>query len=249
MVVGTFGSCYVVADKPLRDPLSTLTVKPNHGVGNWTIEGFSATAASSFRWYRDVFGDLEVAAGRALKRDPYDLITEAVRDVPPGANGITFLPHLQGAAGARPNPEAKGTFTGMTLATSKSDMARAVLEGIAFEMRDVLEAQAAAGVEVSSVRLVGGAAKSPMWCQLLADVFERPIELLQTSETGCLGAALYAGTAVGVYPDIATAADQAVSVTETYEPDDSAAPAYEKAFRRYQAVFDALGGTVFTSDF
>jgi xylulokinase len=249
MVVGTFGSCYVVADKPLRDPLSTLTVKPNHGVGNWTIEGFSATAASSFRWYRDVFGDLEVAAGRALKRDPYDLITEAVRDVPPGANGITFLPHLQGAAGARPNPEAKGTFTGMTLATSKSDMARAVLEGIAFEMRDVLEAQAAAGVEVSSVRLVGGAAKSPMWCQLLADVFDRPIERLQTSETGCLGAALYAGTAVGVYPDIATAADQAVSVTETYEPDDSAAPAYEKAFRRYQAVFDALGGTVFTSDF
>ena len=62
MVIGTFGSCYVVADKPLRDPLSTLTVKPNHGVGNWTIEGFSATAASSFRWYRDVFGDLEIAA-------------------------------------------------------------------------------------------------------------------------------------------------------------------------------------------
>ena len=249
MVIGTFGSCYVVSDKPLRDPLSTLTVKPNHGVGNWTIEGFSATAASSFRWYRDVFADLEVAAGRALKRDPYDLITEAVRDVPPGANGITFLPHLQGAAGARPNSEAKGTFTGMTLATSKSDMARAVLEGIAFEMRDVLEAQAAAGVEVSSVRLVGGAAKSPMWCQLLADVFERPIELLQTSETGCLGAALYAGTAVGLYPDIAAAAEQAVTVTSTFEPDGSAAPAYEQAFRRYQTVFDALTDTVFTADF
>lgn len=248
MVLGTFGSCYVVSDKPLRDPLSTLTVKPNHGVGNWTIEGFSATAASSFRWYRDVFADLEVAAGRALKRDPYDLITQAISDVPPGANGVTFLPHLQGAQGARPNPNAKGTFTGMTLATSKSDMARAVLEGIAFEMRDVLEAQTAAGVDARSVRLVGGAAKSPIWCQLLADVFERPIELLQTSETGCLGAALYAGTAVGVYPDIAAAVDQAVTITDRYEPDASAAPAYEEAFRRYQAVFDALTGSVFLAD-
>jgi xylulokinase len=248
MVIGTFGSCYVVSDKPLRDPLSTLTVKPNHGVGNWTIEGFSATAASSFRWYRDVFGDLEVAAGRALKRDPYDLITQTVSEVPPGSNGVTFLPHLQGAAGARPNPDAKGTFTGMTLATSKSDMARAVLEGIAFEMRDVLEAQAAAGVEVRSVRVVGGAAKSPIWCQMLADVFERPVELLQTSETGCLGAALYAGTAVGVYPDLAAAVDQAVSITDRYEPDASAAPAYEKAFRRYQSVFDALTGSVFVAD-
>jgi xylulokinase len=245
MVVGTFGSCYVVSDKPLRDPLSTLTVKPNHGVGNWTIEGFSATAASSFRWYRDVFADLEVAAGRVLKRDPYDLITHAVGDVPPGSNGVTFLPHLQGAAGARPNPDAKGTFTGMTLATTKSDMARAVLEGIGYEMRDVLEAQAAAGVDVRSVRLVGGAAKSPMWCQLLADVFERPVELLQTSETGCLGAALYAGTAVGIYPDVAAAVDRAVTVTDRYEPDGSVAPAYEEAFRRYQAVFEALTGSVF----
>jgi xylulokinase len=249
MVLGTFGSCYVVSDKPLRDPLSTLTVKPNHGVGNWTIEGFSNTAAASFRWYRDVFGDLEIAAGRALKRDPYDLITQAVSDVPPASNGVTFLPHLQGAAGASPNPSAKGTFVGMTLATTKSDMARAVLEGIAFEMRDVLEAQAKAGVEVRSVRLVGGAAKSPIWCQMLADVFERPVELLQTSETGCLGAALYAGTAVGVYPDVAAAVDQAVTVTETFQPDATVAPQYEKAFRRYQAVFDALTDTVFTSDF
>ena len=76
-------------------------------------------------------------------------------------------------------------------------------------------------------------------------MFERPVELLQTSETGCLGAALYAGTAVGVYPDLAAAAEQAVTVTDRYEPDGSAAPAYEEAFRRYQEVFDALTGTVF----
>ena len=138
----------------------------------------------------------------------------------------------------------------MTLATSKSDMARAVLEGIAFEMRDVLEAQAAAGVEVSSVRLVGGAAKSPMWCQLLADVFERPIEspadLRDRLPRRC---ALRRHSRRRVPGHRHCRGPGRESVTETYEPDDSAAPAYEKAFRRYQAVFDALGGTVFTSDF
>ena len=245
MVMGTFGSCYVVSDHPLRDPASKLTVKPNHGVGNWTIEGFSNTAAASFRWYRDTFADLEIAAGRAFKQDPYDLITQTVRTVPAGSNGVTFLPYLQGAAGARQNPDAKGTFVGMSLATGKADMARAVLEGIAFEMRDVLEAQSAAGVDVSSVRLTGGAAKSPLWCQLLADVFGRPVELLQTSETGCLGAALYAGTAVGVYPDVRTAVGQAVSITARFEPDDSSSADYDRAFDRYKDVYDALASTVF----
>jgi xylulokinase len=247
MVLGTFGSCYVVSDKPIRDPLETLVVKGNHGVGNWTIEGFSNTAASSFRWYRDVFADLEVAAGRALNKDPYDLITQAVHDVPPGSRGVIFLPYLQGAAGAHPNPNATGTFLGMSLATTKADMARAVLEGIAFEMLEVIEAQENAGIEVDTVRLTGGAAKSPTWCQLLADVFQRPIELLQTSETGCLGAALYAGTAVGIYPDIVSAVERAVTVTARFEPDPSCAEAYRAAFDRYQRVYSSLADSVFVA--
>jgi xylulokinase len=82
MVIGTFGSCFVVLDKPLRDPNAKLVVKPNHGVGNWTIEAFSVTSASAFRWYRDTFAELEVAASRSLREDPYDLITRAIHDVP-----------------------------------------------------------------------------------------------------------------------------------------------------------------------
>lgn len=245
MVIGTFGSCFVVMDEPRRDPNAKLVVKPNHGVGNWTIEAFSVTSASAFRWYRDTLADLETAASKSLRRDPYDLITETISEIPPGAGGVTFLPYLQGASGARLNGNARGTFVGMTLGTTKAQMARAVLEGICFEMNDILLAQAAAGIEIGTIRLTGGAAKSPLWCQMLADVFQKPIELLQTSETGCLGAALYAGIGAGIYSDPADAVARAVKTTTRYEPQAFLADAYAEAFARFVDVYEALDGRVF----
>jgi xylulokinase len=245
MVVGTFGSCFVVVDQPVRDPSAKLVVKPNHGMGNWTIEAFSNTSASAFRWYRDTFADLEVAASRSLHQDAYDLITRAISDVPPGSDGITFLPFLQGAAGARGNGNARGSFIGMTLGTTKPDMARAVLEGICFEMRDILRAEASAGIDAGVIRLTGGAAKSPLWSQMLADVCGHPIELLQTTETGCLGAALYAGVGSGLYSSCQEAAARAVKVTRRYEPDPSCAEVYDAAYDRWVDVYEALNGRVF----
>jgi xylulokinase len=119
------------------------------------------------------------------------------------------------------------------------------LEGVCFEMRDILSAQAAAGIEIGTIRLTGGAAKSPMWCQMLADVFDKPIELLQTSETGCLGAALYAGVAAGLYSDCREAAARSVSITQRFEPDSDAHQSYEPAFQRFVDVYEALDGRIF----
>src|SRR5665648_1233588 len=93
-------------------------------------------------------------------------------------------------------------------------------------MKDILNAQEAAGIEIGTIRLTGGAAKSPFWCQMLADIFQKPIDLLQTSETGCLGAALYAGIGAGVYVDCADAADRAVKITRQYEPQPGACLLY-----------------------
>lgn len=245
MVMGTFGSCYVVMDKPLRDPDRKLVVKPNHGMGNWTIEAFSNTSASSFRWYRDTFCDAEVSAGKVAGLDPYDIITGQAGRSTIGANGVTFLPYLGGASGARQNPNARANLNGMTLATTKGDVARAVLEGVSFEMRDILDAQSKAGIDVRTIRLVGGAAKSPMWSQMLADIFQRPIEVLRTSEAGCLGAAMYAGVAAGLYGSCAEAAERAVAVTGRYEPDPETKGAYDEAFQRYLDVYDGLDTTVF----
>lgn len=241
MVIGTFGSCFVVSDKPIRDPAKVLIVKGNHGVGNWTIEAFSNTAASSFRWYRDVFGDFEVAQGKETGEDPYNIMTAAMdKDSVPGSNGVTFLPFLQGAAGARGMANAKGTFLGMSLGTTKADVARSVLEGICFEMADIVFAEERAGVEVGAIRLTGGAAKSPFWCQMLADILQKPILLLQTSETGCLGAALYAGIGSGIYKDPHDAAERAVKVSKQYDPNPEKAEAYKAAYDRWAAAAEAL---------
>lgn len=245
MVMGTFGSCYVVMDAPLRDPARTLVVKPNHGMGNWTIEAFSNTSASSFRWYRDTFCDVECQAGKVAGVDPYDIITRQAAKSPIGANGITFLPFLGGASGARQNPNARANLNGMTLATTKGDVARAVLEGVSFEMRDVLDAQSAAGIEIETIRLVGGAAKSRIWSQMLADIFQRPIEILRTSEAGCLGAAMYAGVGVGAYESCEQAADRAVAVVDRFDPEPSTAAGYDEAFKRFVDVYEGLDEKVF----
>ncbi len=243
MVIGTFGSCFVVSDKPIRDPNKKLIVKGNHGVGNWTIEAFSNAAASSFRWYRDTFGDIEKQIAKETGKDPYDIMTASMaEDSVPGSNGITFLSFLQGAAGARINANAKGAFLGITLGTKKADMARSVIEGICFEMYDIIRAEEAAGIEVNTIRLTGGAAKSPFWCQMLADITGKKILTLKASESGCLGAALYAGIGSGVYKDCHDATNRAVKIANEYNPDPSKFDVYQQAFQRWCDAYDALDG-------
>ncbi len=240
MVMGTFGSCFVVMAEPKLDPERTLIVKPNHGMDSWTIEAFSNTSASSFRWYRDTFCHLEVAAGNVVGHDPYNLITSEAEDSPIGANGVTFLPFLGGASGARQNPRARANFSGMSLATTKKDIVRAVLEGICFEMKDIVRAQLAAGIEVETVRLVGGAAKSPFWSQMLADILGLPIEILATQEAGCLGAAMYAGVGTGLFESCDAAAQRAVKVVRCYEPNPAHAEAYDDAFSRFVELYEGV---------
>ncbi len=124
-------------------------------------------------------------------------------------------------------------------------MARAVMEGICYEMNDIVRVEMEAGIKIDGIRLTGGAAKSPLWCQMMADIFQQPIHLLQTSETGCLGAALYAGVGVGVYDSCKAASDRAVKISETYTPNPDNFEAYEKAYQRFVQVYEALEQRVF----
>ena len=245
LVMGTLGSCFVVSDRSIRDPNRKLVVKNNHGIGNYTIEAFSNAAASSFRWYRDTFGDYETSEGKRLGVNPFNLITSQIEHVKPGANGITFLPFLQGASGVRLNSNARGAFIGMTLGTTKAEMARAVMEGICYEMFDIIRAELSAGVEIEAIRLSGGASKSPLWCQMMSDIFGHPIQKLKTDETGCLGAALYAGVGVGVYRDCAEASAKTVHITETYQPNPENANAYNDAYNNFVEIYEALEPRVF----
>jgi xylulokinase len=241
LVLGTWGSCYVCVDKPIRDPNGVLIVKGNEGPRNWTIEGAASAAASSYRWFRDTFGQLEITAGKILGEDPYDLINKQIASVPPGANGVIFLPYLQGAsAGPRANPAARGCLLNLTLSTTKAEIARAVMEGITLEMRDIIEAQRKAGVVTEYIRLTGGGTKSPLWNQMQADIYKTPVQVLQTSETGALGAALFAGIGAGIYKDSKEAVETAVRITDTYEPNPSMFSIYDEAYDRFVKAYQAL---------
>jgi xylulokinase len=240
VIMGTYGSCFSVSDKPIRDPNGNMMVKPNSGLGNYTIEAASNTSASSYRWYRDTFCDNEKFAAELVHANPYLLINSQIESVPPGANGVTFLPYLQGRSGEKLNEKARGAFIGMTLGTKKADAARAVMEGISYETFDTINAHKATGIDIKGIRLTGGASKSPMWCQMLADIFQMPVQLPNLSQTGCLGAALYAGVGVGVYKNCRDAAEKVVRMGEVYNPNPKHAKAYEEAYKRYTAYYEAF---------
>ena len=240
-VIGTYGSTYVAMDENLRDPHRTLIFKHNSGPENYTFEAASIASASSYRWFRDVFGQLEVAAGKVIGEDPYDLINKQIEMVGPGANGITFLPYLQGAgSGPRADSYARGCILNANLGTTRAEIARSIMEGITFEMRDNIDSIRRIGIELNDLRIAGGGTKAPLWCQMQADIYKQPVSVLQTSETGCLGAAIYAGVGAGVYKDYEEAAEKAVHIKEVYYPNPDNFEAYDKAFARFVTAYESL---------
>lgn len=245
MVVGTFGGSYIVVDKPVRDPNKIILVKGNQGMNNWQVEAFSHTAASAFRWFRDKLCPLEIATSQLMGVDPYSLMTEIAEKSVPGSNGVTALTCLQGSHGRKVNEATRGTFFGITLGTEKADLAHAVCEGVCYEMYDILLMQEAFSEPVRTIRLSGGVTRSPMWCQMFADIMNKPIELCESPEAGALGAAMYAGVGINIYKDCAEAVEKCVRVKETYKPILENVKAYRKSFERWNEAFDALNGTFY----
>jgi xylulokinase len=240
-VMGTYGAIYVVLDNDIRDPNGTLIFKNNTGPENFTVESASVASASAYRWFRDTFCKTEKVVGDEIGVDYYEIINRGIESVPPGANKITFIPYLQGAgSGSRNDPYARGCFLGLTLGTTKKELGRACMEGITMEMRDNFEAIRRAGIKVDNVRIVGGAVKSRMWSQMQADMYKTPVQSLVAGETGCLGAALYAGVAAGVYKDFFEATEKAVRIKETIDPNPSNYGAYDEAYERFILGYEGL---------
>ena len=245
-VIGTYGATYVVLDQAKRDPHGVLICKSNSGPENFTFESASVASASSYRWFRNVFCQLEVAAGQVIGEDPYELINRQIASVPPGANGVTFLPYLCGAGlGTRNDPYARGCILNADISTTRAEICRAIMEGITYEMRDNMEAITRNGIEIEDLRITGGGSKAPLWCQMQADIYQKPVSVLQTSETGCLGAAIYAGVGAGVYKSYEEAVDIAVKIKEVYTPNPETKEAYDRGFYRFVRGYEGLAGSGF----
>jgi xylulokinase len=158
----------------------------------------------------------------------------------PGCDGLTFLPALSGAMAPRWEPGARGAFYGLTAAHGKAACARALLEGCAFAMRDVVDRLAAMNLSTDAIRLCGGGARSRVWAQIRADLCQRPVEIAKVADASPLGAALLASVAAGLAGSVDEAVSRLPLHLATVEPDPAKRPIYEDAYRRYRALFDAL---------
>lgn len=245
LIMGTAGVSLLVSDRKTLDPNGRIAVRSNPGFGNWQFYIMTNTGASAFRWFRDEICAMEVATSNLMGIDPYDIITATASNSRPGANGVTALTCMQGSHTRKKNEKARGSFFGISLSTKKADIAQAILEGICFEMKDILMMNEELSGSIKNIRLCGGVAKSPMWCQMFANILERPVELTRVSELGCLGAAMCAGIGSGVFTNPADAVEKCVHVDKIYRPDPECAEEYRSAFKRWEYYYKIANNEIY----
>lgn len=238
--VGTSGVVFAFADNVTMDPQGRVHTFCHSVPGKWHVMGVVLSAGGSLRWYRDALCHLEKAVAAETGIDPYAFITEAAAQTPVGAEGLVFLPYLTGERTPHKDPYAKGAFVGLSLRHSKAHMARAVLEGVAYAMRDSLEIIREMGVPVEQVRASGGGARSPFWRQIQADVNQAPLVTINVDEGPAYGAALLATVATGLHASVEEACDATIRVVDTMTPIPGHAKKYDAWFPEYQAAYRAL---------
>ena len=228
MSVGTSGVVFAAADRPVVEPAGRLHAFCHAVPGMWHLMGVMLSAAGSYRWFKEAFApDLT-----------YDELNDAATQVPAGSEGLVFLPYLTGERTPHPDPLARGAFVGLTVRHGLGHMARAVMEGVAFGLRDSVELMAAE-MELGEVRVSGGGASSDLWLRIIADVIGLPVRVVGTAESAAHGAAMLAAVGAGAFDSVAEACKAAVEVGEITEPGQDAA-IYDKVYRVYRDLYPAL---------
>jgi len=240
----TGGALAIVAtlEAPVFDPRGGIPCHTHALPDSYYLLPWGQTAGMALRWFRDVFGRDEQQAAERTGTDAYDLLTAAASNVAPGAEGLVALPHLMGAACPEFNAAARGVWFGVGLHHTKAHFVRSILEAVAYMLRRNVETLAALGVAVREMRALGGGARSRLWNQIKADTLGVPVVTVATEEVACLGAAILAGTAVGLYSSAEEAAQKLVTIQDRWEPDPANKPAYDHGYDLYVRLYDSLEG-------
>lgn len=205
--------------------------------GLQTTVAFNFTGGSLLRWYRDTFGDTEKAQAARKGLDPYEVI---LADLPEEPVRPMILPHFTMTGTPYFDERAKGAVLGLTLDTGRKEIVKAILEGVTFEMKLNAMLLEQAGVPIHVLRVTGGGAKSRKWVQLKADILDRPMVTLQSSEGTAMGTAMLAGVACGAYPSTQAAVEHLIKVKETFEPNPEKVRIYSERFKIYEDLYPTL---------
>ena len=230
---GTSGTVLAPTPKPTIDPELRAHTFCHAVPGVWYVMGVMLTAGGAFAWHQRELG-------KELAGKPPSVLSDEAANIPAGAEGLSFLPYLQGERTPHKNAGARGAFVGLSLAHTRQHMTRAVLEGICFGYKDSVELLAGMGLNSSKVLVTGGGSNSPLVRRLLADILERTLTQVNKEEGPAFGAATLGAVAAGAFPTVGAACEKWLSYRDTESSKNDDAEAYREAYSRFRALYPAL---------
>ncbi|RMD97270.1 MAG: xylulokinase, partial [Calditrichaeota bacterium] len=241
-VIGTSGVIFAFSEKPEYDPEGRLHTFCHAVPGAWHLMGVTLAAGGSLRWLRDELFPLSEATNRA-KDDRYAVMTQMASEVPPGCEGLFFLPYLSGERTPHADADARGVFVGLSLRHTRAHLIRAVMEGVTYSLCDCLELMQARGVKIEQIRASGGGARSQLWRQMLADAFDAPVLTINMDEGPAFGAALLAAVGTGFFTSVEEACRSTIHLTSQLLPNAQHHEVYREGHRIYQSIYTHLKST------
>ena len=225
--LGTSGTIFISSKKFGVDSFNALHSFA-HADGSYHLMGCMLSAASCNKWWMDeIIGTTDYAAEQ-----------KAIDKL--GENHVFFLPYLMGERSPLNDPYARGTFTGITMDTTRADMTQAVLEGVAFATRDMYEVAKSLGIKIERTKICGGGAKSPLWKKMIANILNLKVDVIESEEGPAMGGAMLAAVAAGEYSSVEEIADKFVKVVDTVEPDPELVKKYEERYQQFKLIYPAL---------
>ncbi|WP_077028407.1 xylulokinase [Fuerstiella marisgermanici] len=238
--MGTSGVVFAHSDEVQVDPEGRLHTFCHAVRGKWHVMGCVLSAGGSLQWFRNQLCQSEIAAAKKQKIDPYELITQQAAESPAGSEGLFFLPYLTGERTPHADPNARGSWVGLSLRHGKGHMARSVMEGATYAMRDSLEIAKSMDIPVKEIRLSGGGARSQFWRQLQADIYGQPVVTINAEEGPAYGVALLAAAGTGAYKDVVEACKATISVVTKTPAVAAAKKTYNAGYPVYQQLYRSL---------
>ena len=240
--IGTSGVVFAATDRPSLDSKGRLHTFCHAVPARWHVMGVTQAAGLSLRWFRDTFG--AAATGASDTRDPYDRLTAEAAAVQPGSDGLLWAPYLMGERTPHLDPNARAALIGLTASHTRGHVVRAILEGVAFSLRDSFTLFGEMGVPVRNIRLGGGGARSPLWRQIQADVYGHEVEILEAEEGAAYGAAILAGVGVSLWGSVDTACNEIVKVAQRVVPQPAVVERLNSSYSAYRRMYPAIASVL-----
>ena len=236
-ITGMAEPILVPVDKPIFDPKQVIELHGHGSPDKWILESPGIVSGGNYRWFRDQLAGLEVQTAKKLHVDPYSILDSKEANISAGSNGLIFLPFTMGSITPEWNPHARGVFLGLSLSHTREHLARAILEGSAYYLRDVVERVEELGIRIKEIRAAGGGAKSKLWRQIKADVTGKPVALPEVEDVSAFAGIILAGVGTKLYRDIEGAARELVKVKELSKPEKKAHEVYDQLYEIYKQSY------------